>query len=88
MTTKRIHVERHCHHALANPVGIISLERIVEMIGRIETYDTRCSDCSRRGYDLAFIQELISYIKYRIPTALNCGQFASIFCKDFSGRSN
>jgi hypothetical protein len=40
----------------------------VEIIGRIETYDTRCSDCSRRGYDLAFIQELISYIKYRIPT--------------------
>jgi hypothetical protein len=33
----------------------------VEIIGRIETYgSTRCSDCSRRGYDLAFI--LSSYL--------------------------
>jgi hypothetical protein len=33
---------------------------IVEIIGRIETYDTRCSDYSRRGYDLAFM--LSSYL--------------------------
>jgi hypothetical protein len=31
-----------------------------------EAYDTRYSDCSRRGYDLAFIQEFVSYMKWCI----------------------